>query len=156
MAFLAFLSSDACIEACRAYLAPEHLAYALCRLWFDEIYVPSDSYLDSLKGYQSEEEVKRFWACFSDTEKAMMERFHGFLELRINFATNRAKGRAYIPDNDSWRSIRRDAAHLLEDLAPDPEHIRQGLAGLVEALIGQQDGGPELEKSAVRALLGHD
>ena len=42
VAFLAFFTSDVCLEAVRSFVAPEQMAAELCRLWFDEIYVPGD------------------------------------------------------------------------------------------------------------------
>jgi hypothetical protein len=46
--FLAFLTSEACRDACRRYVENEQLAAALSRLWFDEIYVPGERYLHGL------------------------------------------------------------------------------------------------------------
>ena len=87
--FLAFLTSEKCREACRRHASSEELAAALARLWFDEIYVPGERYLHSLKGDRSEEDIERFQACFTDDERAALERFHGFFELRLDFVSNR-------------------------------------------------------------------
>ena len=46
---------------------------------------PGESYLNGLKGDRPEEEVDRFRACFSEEERAALERFHGFFELRLDF-----------------------------------------------------------------------
>jgi hypothetical protein len=137
--FLAFLTSDACRDACRRYVENEQLAAALSRVWFDEIYVPGERYLHGVKGNRSEEEVQRFWACFTPDECATLERFHGCFELRLDLATNRASGRAHFPDNDSWRSLLRDAAALLNDLDPDPERLRHLLAAFIKDVAGEQD-----------------
>ena len=143
--FLAFLTSERCREACRRHAASEELAAALARLWFDEIYVPGDRYLDGLKGDRSDEEVERFQACFTDDERAALERFHGFFELRLDFVSNSARGRAFFPDNDSWRSLLQHAAYLLDDLDPDPDRLRSVLAGLVEDVLEKGGGGALLE-----------
>ena len=138
VAFLAFLTSDDAMGACRARLGPERLAEALCRLWFDAVYLPAERYLDDgLKADRDAEALRRFEAAFSLDELETLERFHACLELRLDLAANRAAGRARFPDNDSWRSLRRDAARLLGDLAPDPERLRHALAGLVSALLGE-------------------
>lgn len=143
--FLAFLTSDACRDACRRYVENEQLAATLSRIWFDEIYVPGERYLHGVKGDRSEADVQHFWTCFTPDERATLERFHGCFELRLDLATNRAGGRAHFPDNDSWRSLLRDAAALLHDLAPDPDRLRTLLAGLMEDVGGTQQ--------AARALV---
>ena len=137
VAFLAFLTSDACLAACRTRVGAERLAAALCRLWFDEIYVPGAAYLGGLKADRAPAAIAAFENCFSLDELDTLERFHGCLELRLDLAVNRAHGRAFIPENDSWRSLRRDAASLLADLAPDADHLREALAALVNALLGE-------------------
>lgn len=138
--FLAFLTSEACLDACRRHVAPERLAAALTRLWFDEIYVPGTHYLDGLKGDRTQEAVQDFEGCFTEDELATLERFHGFFELRIEMAVNRVQGRAAFPDNDSWRSLIRDAAALLDDLDPDPERLRSLLARLVKQVAADAGG----------------
>ncbi len=131
IAFLAFLTSEDCHSACRELAQQEELAAAFTRLWFDEIYVPGDSTLDGLKPAPDPEELARFKACFSTRELNSLERFHGFFELRLSFLTNKLKGRAYFPDNDSWRSILQHAAYVLDELVLDPDHLRVMLAALV-------------------------
>lgn len=64
-----------------------------------------------------------------------MERFHGFLDLRLEMAVNRAQGRGFFPENDSWHSLRRDATVLLELINPDPDQLRAALVGLIGALV---------------------
>ncbi len=153
--FLAFLTSEACRAACRRFAAPETLAAALSRLWFDEIYVPGARYLDGLKGDRAEDAVRRFQACFTDEERADLERFHGCFELRLDLAANRARGRAFFPDNDSWRSLLRDAARLLNDLDPDPDRLRRLLAAFVEEAAARDDGAALLDAlRGRRKLLG--
>ncbi len=152
--FLAFLTSERCQQACRRHAMPEDLAAALSRLWFDEIYVPGECSLDGLKGDRSDEDLDRFRACFSDDERAALDRFHGFFELRLDFVSNSARGRAFFPDNDSWRSLLHHAAYLLDDLDPDPDRIRALLAGFVEEVLGRGDGGALLEALRQPRLLG--
>ena len=143
--FLAFLTSEQCQAACRRHARPEALAAALARLWFDEIYVPGDAYLDGLKGDRSDEDRERFEACFSDDELCALERFHGFFELRLDFVTNSALGRAFFPDNDSWRSLVKHAAYVLADLNPNPDRLRSLLAAFVEEALSDDNGGALLE-----------
>lgn len=139
--FLAFLSSDACRDACRRHAQAEELAAALARLWFDEIYVPGERYLDGLKGDRSDDDLERFNACFTADERAALERFHGFFELRLDFVSNSTLGRAFFPDNDSWRSLVQHAAYVLADLEPDPDRLRTLLAAFVEEALGEGDAG---------------
>jgi hypothetical protein len=143
--FLAFLTSEPCQAACRRHAMPEELAAALARLWFDEIYVPGDSYLDGLKGDRFDDDLDRFRACFTDDERDALARFHGFFELRLDFVSNSALGRAFFPDNDSWRSLVKHAAYLLDDLDPDADRLRTLLAAFVEETLGAGQGGALLE-----------
>ncbi len=131
--FLAFMTSPECQELCRKAAAPEAVAARLTRVWFDDLYVPGESYFDGLKGNVQESEVEFFESCFSKEELAILERFHGFFELRLDFLANSRHGRAQFPDNDSWRSLIRHADHVLSELAPNPDHIR----GVVESLASQ-------------------
>ena len=135
--FLAFLTSEACWAACRQYMTHEALSAELTRLWFDELYVPGTSYLHGLKGDQSADAIAQFEACFTPDERATLERFHGCFELRLDMAINRVQGRARFPDNDSWRSIIRDAAHLLADLEPNAERLQTLLAAMIERITNR-------------------
>ena len=151
--FLAFMTSQRCRAACRRHAMSEKMAAALARLWFDEIYVPGERYLDGLKGDRSEEDIERFQACFTYDELAALERFHGFFELRLDFVSNSARGRAFFPDNDSWRSLIQHAAYLLDELDPDPDRIRNVLAGFVEEVLDKGDGEALLEALREPRLL---
>ena len=132
--FLAFMTSEECRAACRKHAQPEALAATLVRLWFDEIYVPGDSTLDGLKPGVDPYDLARFNACFSSEELSILERFHGFFELRLNFLSNRLYGRAFFPENDSWHSLLQHATYVLGELAPDPDQLRKVLANLVQQL----------------------
>lgn len=148
---LAFLSSEECREACRQVVPPERLAYEWCRLWFDEIYLPSVRYLEGLKGDRSEEEVEAFRACFRSEELEAMERFHRFLELRVEMLSEEAHRKEAFPQSDAWDSIVRHAGYVLEDLeSVDPDAVRGDLANLVHLLVRESDGSQE---EAERSLL---
>lgn len=128
--FLAFLTSEACRAAFRDHVAHEAWAAALCRVWFDEIYVPGERYLHGLKGDRSAAAVAAFDAAFTGAERAALERFHGCLELRLDLLANRRQGRGRLPENDSWRSILRDARAVLAELVPDPARLQALVATL--------------------------
>ena len=128
--FLAFLTSPECLDACKRHAAPEKLAAGLSRIWFDDIFVPSENYFDSLKGDTDRQKVEAFCAHFSEDELESLARFHGFFELRLNFITNCSGGRGFFPENDSWQSILKHASYVLSELEPDPDHIRSALASL--------------------------
>ncbi|GIV60150.1 MAG: hypothetical protein KatS3mg043_1239 [Rhodothermaceae bacterium] len=137
--FLAFLTSEACRDAFRTHVAQPDWAATLCRIWFDEVYVPGTQYLeDGLKGDRSTAALRAFEAAFTPEERAMLERFHGCLELRLDLLANRQHGRARFPDNDSWRRILHDARALLHELEPNPERIQ----ALLAALLSQPGGRP--------------
>jgi hypothetical protein len=125
--FLTFLTSEACWQACSRALPPDRLALALCRLWFDEIYVPSMRYLDGLKGDRSEDAVRRFQACFTPPELTTLERFHRFFELRMDLLAPAAGQPLRIVERDVWRSILKDASYVLEELTDDPVPLRRQL-----------------------------
>jgi len=130
--FLAFLTSPECLAACKHHAVPEKLAAALTRIWFDRIFVPGETYVDSLKGGVGEDQVAAFNAHFTEAELKTLARFHGFFELRIDFMVNSMAGRGFFPENDSWQSILRHASHVLSELDPEPELIRSALASLVK------------------------
>lgn len=151
---LAFLSSEECRQACHRILAPERLAYEWCRLWFDEIYVPSLRYLEGLKGDRSEEAAAQFRACFTDEEQEALERFHRFLELRVERLSDEAHRRELFPQTDAWDSIVRHAGYVLEDLdAVDPDAVRDELAPLVHTLTQQSAESSESPEQSLFPFL---
>lgn len=96
----------------------------MCRLWFDDVYIPSNRYMDGLKGDQNPSKVAAFLEHFTDDEVASMERFHAFLDLRLDMVSN-ATG-------ETWKNIVRDAQYLVEDLEPNEKRRQQ----LVDWLMG--------------------
>lgn len=136
--FLAFLTSEACRAACAPQLHPEQVTFELCRLWFDEIYTPSERYFDSHKAYLDPDATAAFGAAFSDEELKDLARFHGFLDLRMDMLRSHYKRRGTFPENDMWRNIVRDAAYLLETLEPDPDRLRRLLEAIThQAALGE-------------------
>jgi len=132
--FLGFLTSEECRKACCEHAQPEVLAATLTKLWFEEIYIPGETAIEGIKPVPAPEDCTRFNACFSAEELTMLERFHGFFELRLNFLTNQVHGRAYFPDNDSWRGVLQHARYVLAELDPDPEWLRTMLEALIQKL----------------------
>lgn len=128
--FLAFLTSRECRDLCGRAANPEDVAASLSAIWFDDLYVPGDSYLNAVKGDRHEDEVQRFQASFTEGELQALERFHGFFELRVGFLSNSRQGRAHFPKNDSWRGLLRHAEHVLSELEPEPDNLRSVLAAL--------------------------
>ncbi len=147
--FLAFLSSEACLDACRRFADPEEIAFHLCRLWLDAVYTPALAYSDGIKGDLRDEEVAAFEADFTDEEMKALERFHRFFELRLEMLPAAARRAGRFPETDLWRNLVKDARYLLEDLDPDPEKLRRWLAWLIDERLRAPD---ELA-SAWRALL---
>lgn len=137
--FLVFLSSDKCRRACHPFLSPGELGFELCRLWMDEIYAPGIRYLDGLKGDRSPEEVRRFQDCFTDEERAALERFHHFLQLRIEMLPRPERRAGHFPQNDLWRNLVKDASHLLETLGADPQMLEHQLIWIIRALSGDEN-----------------
>lgn len=87
------------------------VAVELCRLWFDEIYIPSERYFESEKGELSEKAVQEFNAAFDADELEAMARFHRFLEVRLEMVSEQ---KAELADSPQWRSIIRDARETLD------------------------------------------
>lgn len=151
---LAFLSSEDCRQACHQILAPERFAYEWCRLWFDEIYVPSLRYLEGLKGDRSEEAAAQFRACFTDEEQEALERFHRFLELRVERLSDEAHRRESFPQTDAWASIVRHAGYVLEDLdGVDPDAVRDELVFFVRTLTQQTAEPSEVPEQSLVPVL---
>lgn len=150
--FLALLTSEALWTAGCQLLQPGRLAFELCRLWLDEIYTPGIRYLDGLKGDRCEEAAARFQACFTPEERAALERFHCFLELRMDMLPETDRQRAFFPQNDSWENLVRDAAYLLEDLAAERTALQDALSWMARTLADRNAPGP-LPAPAWRTLL---
>lgn len=142
--FLAFLTSRECLDLCKRAANSEEVAATLSGIWFDDLYVPGESYLNAVKGDRRDDEVLRFQASFTEGELLALERFHGFFELRASFLSNSRHGRAHFPENDSWRGLLRHAEHLLSELAPDPDYLRSVLAALARRA---EAGAAELEQA---------
>lgn len=132
--FLAFFTSEACREACQAALAPDRLAFELCRLWVEDLYAPGLHAMEGLKGVRDEVAIRHFQEAFSPDEEAALERFHHFLVLRLEMLPAPARRQGRFPQDDRWHNLVRDASYLLETLEADPETVRSGLAWLVDAL----------------------
>ena len=116
--FLLLFTSEKCRKALSVSMPPQRVAYELARIWFEEIYVPSIRYLDSLKGDYSENDVAAFEESFDVEELVTMERFHRFFELRFDMLAERVKSSGEFPQTESWQNIIKDAGYLLEDLIP--------------------------------------
>lgn len=143
--FLALLASDACREACHQVLPPERFAFVWCRLWFDEVYVPSSRYLDGLKGDRSEEAVEAFRAAFTEEETEALERFHRFLELRVEMLPGDLARDESFPQNDAWDHVVRHAGYALEELEPDPASLKEQVGWVARLLTrrGEQQTSTE-------------
>ena len=132
--FLALLSSEEALRLISGWMPPEKAAFEMCRAWFEKIYVPSDTYLDGLRGDRSQDAVNAFCALFDDEELSAMARFHRFFELRMAMVPESAKQAGRIPLTDSWQALVQHAAYLLEDLGIDGETARlEALRRLREA-----------------------
>lgn len=94
----------------REDMPEEQLPEALCRVWFDEVFVPSERYFDCPKGDLDQSAVRSYWEEFSEEEQEALVRFHGCLELRLDLI---AKSGRKLADSEPWHSICRDAANAL-------------------------------------------
>ena len=119
LVFLSFFTSPETQRAFAPALPSERLAYELCELWFEEVFVPTTRYLEGLRGDRDPEAIEAFREAFDDEEWKYLERFHRFLELRIDMMPAGEKKQRVIPANNLWESIVRDAHYLLELLEPD-------------------------------------
>lgn len=85
----------------------------LCKLWFDDIYVPSKSYFDALKGDYWDVHAENFISCFSEDELELLARFHRFFELRIEILRKEDDTLKTIADSTHWKHIVKDAKNTL-------------------------------------------
>lgn len=136
--YLTLMASDSARAALTRWIDQDRLAFELCRIWFDEIYIPSRRYFDALKGDFSEEAAERFKSAFSDDEIAALERFSRFLELRMEMLSGAARSSRRVPNNDAWQSLVRHAFYLLDDLEPDAEYRRARLAENLTGIDGAE------------------
>jgi hypothetical protein len=121
-ALLLFRHADA-LSSIRPDLTGERIAFELCRLWFDDVYTPSRRYMEGLKGDWDADAEEAFRDAFSPEESTWLERFHRFLELRIDRLSAAQKADAVFPNNDTWRGVMRDAGNLLDLM--DDERARR-------------------------------
>ena len=124
---LGLLASEEAQETLAKRLERPRLAYELACAWFDDAYVPSERYMDGLKGDLASEAAETFRDAFDPVEIAAMERFHRFFELRIDMMPPDLLASRRIPIDDRWRSLMKDAGYLLEDLG-SAEDFRRRLA----------------------------
>jgi hypothetical protein len=142
--FLLFMTSEKCRLACADRIPAASLAYELCKIWFDDIYTPGRTYLfDGLKGDVAPDRVEAFEDAFSLGELEQLERFHAFLDLRMDMLRPDARRHARVPQNQMWENILRDATYLLEDLDPDYAHRQSLLEQILEQVIHDPDRLPE-------------
>jgi len=147
--FLLFFSSDRCVAAASVLLSPGRVAFDLCRLWFDDIYVPSTRYMDGLKGDRSATDVQQFERAFSSDELLSLERFHAFLELRLDMLSDAHRRDRIFPPSDLWDNVMRDARYLAETLEPNHTQREALLSWLVSVLSD-----PEKARAALGASEG--
>lgn len=138
---LGLLSSPECQETCVGdRRSREELAFVLCRVWVDEIFVPGLRYVDGWKGDRDEEAAERFWAPFDAEEREALERFHRFVELRLEMLPEEARREERIPAGDRWENLMRDAGNTLEALEPDGDRLRGRLERVVRAIAAGETG----------------
>ena len=133
--FLGFLTSEECRKACCEHAQPEVLAAALTKLWFEEIYIPSETAVEGIKPVPTPEACPP--ALMPASTPKNLPCWNGsmdFFELRLNFLINQVHGRAFFPDNDSWRGVLQHARYLLAELDPDPEWLRTMLEAMIQKL----------------------
>lgn len=126
-AYLALLSSRKAHTVLGRIIEPQRLAFALCRAWFEVVYVPSGRYLDGLRGDVSHEAVRSFETAFDDDELAALERFHRFFELRLERQPAEVLESGRILLDDPWDALVKDAGYLLESLEVDANEVRSRL-----------------------------
>jgi hypothetical protein len=100
--------------AARPEVPGEIIAYAVCQYWFDQVFEPGIRYVHGLKGDRDSEAAARFVSAFDEEEWSHIERFHRFLELRIDRLDDEAHRRREYPVDDSWIGIVRDAGNTVE------------------------------------------
>lgn len=147
--FLALLASDECRTACHQVLPPDRFAYTWCQLWFNDVYVPSARYLDGLKGDVSKEAVAEFRSRFTDVEMEALERFHRFLELRIEMLPSDLAETQSFPQTDAWDHVVRHAGYALEELERDPSSLKEQVGWIARLIAERSDG----DGSALDGLL---
>lgn len=147
-------SKDAQRRACASGGSREELAFELCRVWIEEVFDPSMSYLDGWKGDRDPEAERRFWAAFTEAEREALERFHRFVELRIEMLPEEARTRGAFPEGDRWDNLVRDASNTLEELEDDGEEVRERVERVVRRLVRDTGGSSEAPGAWFRRLRG--
>lgn len=150
--FLIFLGSESCQSAAERVVPRAHTAFALCRLWFDDVYWPSPRYMDGFKGDPDPERTERFESVFDVEELVDLERFHAFLELRLDMLSARSRQEERFPESDLWRNVMRDARYLAESIEPD-QALRTRLEGILTAHLASLEPLQTLNPGELGGLL---
>lgn len=114
ISFLRLLSDLDAVDAFAARYADKDVPAELCRIWFDEIYAPSKTYLEGMKGDASEQEAERFNAFFTTEELDALERFHRFFELRVEMHQKSGGQLGKFSDSQLWKYLFKDAIAALD------------------------------------------
>ena len=133
--YLKFLADPASDILFRNTADPQQLAIDLCGLWIENIFLPGPRNLDGLKGCTSEREIASFKEAFTKTEFAALERFHVFLELRLEMLPKRRRVETRFPDGEFWQNIFRHAANVLVEIDPDGLELDDILSRLDQDVI---------------------
>jgi hypothetical protein len=133
--FLLFITSEKCIEACTKFASSEKVIFKLSKTWFNDIFIPGKVFLDAVKNEHSDETSKVFQDCFDVEEYDVLERFHIFFDLRMNMLNKKDKTNNEFPVSDMWKNIVKDARHVLQEIVPDQDKLREQLEQKVELAI---------------------
>jgi len=125
------------IMAARPDVPAERIAYALCRYWMDVVFEPGLRYVDGFKGDRDPKALDRFEAAFNEDEWEYLERFHRFVELRLDRLGPQDHADGQYPVDDSWHGITRDARNTAELLGDDPQERAKRLGRLAGAMAGR-------------------
>lgn len=85
-----------------------------CRRWFDDVYLPSSRYFDAVKGEIDITELQQFSSQFSEDEFLQLERFHRFLELRLDLLQKTGTAPEAWKGSPAWKYIAQNAKNTLE------------------------------------------
>jgi len=100
---------------------PGRIAFELLRVWMDRVYTPGTRYMEGYKGDLDRDRAQRFVEAFDDDEYSYIERFHRFIEIRLDRLGEKDRKEEIFPQNDTWSGIVRDAGNILGLFGEDAE-----------------------------------
>ena len=114
LSFLELISNENYIKELLKKMNEENLPRFLFKTWLEEIYLPSTTYEESIKGDVSNQANDVFFKQFNKEEIKALELFNNFFELRLGIIKRSSEKYINFFESDRWNYIVKDAELALD------------------------------------------